>query len=253
MLHPAVSSTMRSNQAYCGQLAQKQVLDWGVAYCSPTWAGLAEANQFREVVVADADSAEQACAAVEAYYRGQGARCRRWAPAAGQDAEPLAGVLAGHGFRRRETSILALERWPEPCQGPGPRILPARAMRQAYRATFGPSTDPGGAEVYADAAVERLDDASLDAFVALQGDRPLGRAALLQVGDIGRVVGIAVLPHARRRGVGTALLHHVLKLARRLAVRTVCAQVDAEPAGPLGFLERLGFAVVGRATEFDAE
>lgn len=68
---------------------------------------------------------------------------------------------------------------------------------------------------------------------------PLGTARLLPDGHIGRM---AVLQFWRRRGVGTALMRHVLAAAREAGFATVelAAQSHA-----LQFYERFGFAALG--------
>lgn len=68
---------------------------------------------------------------------------------------------------------------------------------------------------------------------------PIGTARLLPDGHVGRM---AVLPFWRRRGVGRALLHHVLTTARDTGFSAVelAAQTHA-----LKFYERFGFVAFG--------
>lgn len=69
--------------------------------------------------------------------------------------------------------------------------------------------------------------------------RPIGTARLLRTGQVGRM---AVLAAWRRRGVGGALLHAVLRAAPRhgAAALWLNAQCSAEP-----FYARAGFAPEG--------
>ena len=247
MRRSTLSSVLRSNQVYCELLCDKQTLQWGIAYHSRRWAALPEANQFREVLIPDAQEIPDAFAQAEKFFADQGLTCRRWAPAADQSAEALGEFLVALGYARRETAIMVLRSWPDLVARSDYRILPARPMRAAFRGTFGSQTVRAAAA--AEAAIERLDEPRLDMFVALEGDRPVGRAGLLEVGDIGRLTDFHVAPDQRRRGVATALMEHVLALARRAAVRLVCLQADLDA---VAFFESCGFVRDGSICEFDA-
>ena len=85
---------------------------------------------------------------------------------------------------------------------------------------------------------DELDADCLHAL-ALAGDKPIGTGRLTPDGHIGRM---AVLAEWRNRGVGAALLAHLMKAARQRG-DTFCelnAQVRA-----IGFYERFGFHVQG--------
>jgi hypothetical protein len=108
-------------------------------------------------------------------------------------------------------------------------------------------------ELLADAYVERLDDPQLDMFVALVGKAPAGRVGLYQVGDIARVVDLAVQRGFDLRQVAGALLASVLGLAKRLSFRKVLMQADREDKPLHELLKRSGFAVDGEIVEFERE
>jgi predicted GNAT family N-acyltransferase len=77
-------------------------------------------------------------------------------------------------------------------------------------------------------------------FIAFDAGQPVGTARLLPDGHIGRV---AVLPQARGRGIGLALMREAIETAR-LKGHTealLAAQVHALP-----FYERLGFQTYGQ-------
>ena len=76
-------------------------------------------------------------------------------------------------------------------------------------------------------------------WLALHDGEPVGTARMLRNGHIGRM---AVLNHARNRGVGSAILRHVLEDARRQQLREVYlhAQTHALP-----FYAREGFVAEG--------
>lgn len=225
----------------------------------------------------------QAIEPVEAIMRQRGWRCVRSAAMGLRDwnaGESEAGgpsALTGLNLRVDEAVASLLHRRPAsdatgetpvPPQGTAPpanpkskgrrhtgggdsiRVLPARAMKKAYRATFDGSRDAASAEAVR-AGIARLDDPNYDSFVAMVGDVPAGRAAYLEVGDIARLADVFVLPEFRRRGVGRALAARFAQLARRLTPRVAVASCDCEDAAAVAFLERCGFAAVGTLTAFD--
>jgi len=244
-----LSAVLRTNQAYCELLCEKQTLRWGIAFHSAAWPAAPETNQFREVVIRDATQIPQAFEAVQAFFQERGVACRTWAPAMEQPTEALATFLIGRGFRRRDTVAMGLAQWPELPARKDLRILPARAMREAYEATF--LAEGVGAGKLAQAALERLDDPRMDVHVAVQGNRPVGRAALFAVGDIGRVKDFYVVPDGRRGGVATTLMAHLLTLGKRWGMRQVCLQAD-EGDRAAAFFERCGFTRDATICEFDA-
>jgi GNAT superfamily N-acetyltransferase len=127
------------------------------------------------------------------------------------------------------------------------RVLPARAMPKAYRQSF---ADAGASDDETAAAVERLNDANYDAFVAMVDGQPAGRVAYLEVGDFARLAELFVAPARRGQGVGRCLTRHVLQLARRLAPRAFVAAVPAEDDIGARFLQRVGFSPTEQSTQF---
>lgn len=247
-----VASVLRSNQAYCAQICERHTLDWGIAYFSTRFAGLPEANQLREVVIPKEESIPQAYAAAESFFESKALTCARWAPAEGTASKALDAFMRSQGFREHTEDVLVLRHWVRADPDSAIRIVPARAMRGAFEATFADSTSveaAAAADLLRNASVERLDDPSLDMFVAVSAGRPVGRCALYQVGDIGRVVGPFTPPGAAEERVRRVLLAHVLALAQRLAMRIICAAVpSADPAAP-AFLA-LGFERDGQIVEY---
>ena len=53
MERSTVGSLLRTTQALCGQLCEKETLTHGIAYTCARYPNLSEVNQFREVVVED--------------------------------------------------------------------------------------------------------------------------------------------------------------------------------------------------------
>ena len=249
-----MGSILRSTQAWCAQLCEKQTLNYGIAYYSEQFAALPQANQFREVVIDSATAFPQALAEADEWFRSKALTCHRWAPAGGHASDELSAFLARNGFRKRVHSIMALANWSDVERATGVRVLHARAMRAALRATFVEAESPDSPtqrELSADACEERLNDPQFDMFVATVDGRPAGRCALYQVGDIARVMDLSVLAPFADRGVDAALVLHVLALAKRLAMRNICVQVDELSERKPKWFERFGFAVDGTVEEFD--
>ncbi len=267
MEHSTVSSLLRSTQAFCGELCEKETLDFGIAYYSTRFAALPEANQFREVWIEDPTQITVAFEQAEHFFAEKSLSCHRWAPAGGHGplnpgsagscaSEQLSGFLEARGFRRRNLAALALSQWHAFSETPKVRVLPARAMRAAFQKTFVEATvpkDPALRQSLSEAYLERLDDPQLDMFVATVDGKPAGRAALYQVGDFARIIDLAVLSGFEAAGTQDALLSHVIGMARRLEFRRVLMQVEADDRQRIESLERIGFVRDGAFVEFERD
>jgi GNAT superfamily N-acetyltransferase len=246
----ALAAMRRSDRALCEQIAQWEPLDYGMAYCSPAFHVLGDANQLRDVWLADMDG-ETAYQHAESYYRERHLTCCRWIPAAAQPLEQVEGLLLPKGWRRRDLAVAKLTdvNLAGTPINTAIRILPARAMPKAFHQTF---ADEGSqADSLADLASERLNDSNYDVFVAMLDNRPAGRIGYLEVGDIARLADVFVVTEFRRRAVGLALAAHFLRLVRRLLPRAVVACTEVENATGMAFLRRCGFSAAGTLTEFD--
>lgn len=244
---------LRSNQAYLELLGPKTTLQWGIAFCCEAFPRLAAGNQFREVWVESPEEAARAIEAAKSFFAEQGVTCSRWALAEAQKPEPLHDALLAAGFEREESLAMALTAWPERRLEHHLRILPARPMRAAYEEAWrevAKSEQPDQREVTVEAALERLDDHRIDAFVAMAGDKPAGICAMFQVGDVGRIMDIHVLREHQRARVGGALLDHMVQIARRLLHRVVCVQIAEDNDGGIAFLSKSGFVECGRLIEY---
>lgn len=254
MQRSSVGLLLRSTQAFCSQICEKETLRYGIAYYSRRFATLPEANQFREVVVEDPAKLPEAFEEAERWFRERDLFCYRWAPAAGQTGEELAGFLLAQGFRKRTFTAMCLTKWVDIETPDDVRVLPARAMRAAFQNTFLNTDSPPSPvirELRAQAYVQRLDDPQFDMFVAVVDREPVGRCALYQVGETARVMDLTVLAGFASRGVESALTAHVLTLAKRLAMRNICLLIgDDDPAGR-GWFESVGFVADGVITEFE--
>jgi len=251
--HSSVSSLLRSSQAFCMQLCEKETLDYGIAFFSTQFPALPEANQFREVWIEDATEIPVAFEQAEHWFTHHNLFCHRWAPAQGTASQQLEGFLDARGFTKRVLKAMVLREWVEIAPSPQVRILPARAMRAAFRETH--LQDDTAAEplrrTLADAYDQRLNDPQFDMFVAMVDQKPAGRAALYQVGDLARVIGLTVLKGFEAHHVEDALLAHLIAMAKRLQFRHVLAQIAQEDKSRYSWLRRAGFLVDGEMVEFE--
>ena len=245
-----VASLLRSSQAYCQQVCDKETLTHGIAFYSERFAHLPAANQFREVTVAAASEIPRAFDDVQRWFQSQGTQCARWAPADPTAVEPFASFLDPHGFTARHYTAMTLTRWSDSDAHSGLRILPARAMRAAYRESFETLTSGTPDVANADLYEARLDDPSYDAFLALIDNVPVARGALYQLGDFARVIDFARLSTIAGDEAPAALLGHLLALARRLSMRSVHTQIAAENHPARALLESAGFVTDGELVEF---
>jgi len=110
------------------------------------------------------------------------------------------------------------------------------------------------ADATADATVARTDDAfelsrrmAVDAvdlgvsFVATLGGKDVGLAFVARRGGFQRIDGLAVLPEARQKGVGSALLDAVLAGARNRGDVKVIAEADERSTAALRLYKSAGF------------
>lgn len=190
---------------------------------------------------------------IDAHFRAIGGRCGRISARPGAAAGEFDAGLRANGFVREDR--LGCARLADPRavgssfgQATGQyrdlQILPARAMPRAYRrilieqlAVFGESLQ----EIELAMALDRLDDAQFEPWVAMQGDVAVGAAALHSVGDIGGIHGLFVTPEARRRGVGTSLLQRISQTAHRWNLGTIYVGVSSAAAMIHPFAQRCGF------------
>lgn len=255
-----ISAVRRSDRALVEQLSDWEPLEFGVAHTSSRHPALTSANQLREVWLAEVP-ADAAYERAEAYYAERGLTCRLWTPASGQAVEPVERLLLSRGWRGVDRAALYLTSMDAltDAMPPAIRVLPARAMPKAYRQTFAAegaaaNADPvlagAGADAQAEAAIDRLNDSNHDAFVATVDGAAAGRINYLQAGDIARLDDITVLRAFRGRGVGGALVSHVLHLAKRLLPKTVVATAPADCPERIGFLRGWGFEIGGIVRDF---
>lgn len=250
----AIAALRRACQVYHEQITERVTLSCGIALLCPEYPTLHEGNHFREVILPPDGSLESAWREVQGCYAEHGLTCYEWVPAAGTPIEPVEAFLAGKGFTTRRNLCMVWRHDVEHPVSEGVRILPARAMRRACRevALNDARVAPDRRGMVADAANDRLDDPQYDRFVAMVDGRPGASGALHQVGDIGRIHDVIELAFCRDRGVGTALVSHLLALSRRLAMRITVAEVDEADADGRALYTACGFEPAGALARFIA-
>jgi len=266
MQHSTVGCVLRSDQAFYQQITDRCTLEHGICVYSTRYPTLPQANQFREVVIARCEDIPTAFEAAESFFVQKDLTCYRWAPAQGcgtgfqpmADLDALTTFLASKGYKKHVYNAMILTRWLAIKKINKVRLLPARAMRAAFRRTFEQEvSNPEKAQVYADAYQERLDDPQLDMFVAMIGDMPVGRGALYQVGDIARIKDVYVCPvphldtNIELADIRCAILAHLLTLAQRLEMRNICVRVLRSDESLHQLYESAGFIVDGEIVEYD--
>jgi GNAT superfamily N-acetyltransferase len=87
----------------------------------------------------------------------------------------------------------------------------------------------------------------LDHFLGSLGGRPVATASLLLAEGIAGIYDVSTAPEARSGGVGTAMMQHVLQIARERGYQHAWLQ-PSEMA--YRFYERMGFRVVGASGIF---
>ena len=94
--------------------------------------------------------------------------------------------------------------------------------------------------------VEEASADDRDYLVAeLDGD-PVGYAGAWDAPDITHVMTVAVVPHARRRGVGRRLVTELVDRSRTRGASAWTLEVRADEPGARALYQRLGFVEVGR-------
>ncbi len=82
-------------------------------------------------------------------------------------------------------------------------------------------------------------------LVALDGDKVLGYVGLMYVLDEGYISNVAVAPQARRKGIGDALIAHLLRWAHENGLAFVTLEVRESNQAAIALYKKHGFQTVG--------
>ncbi len=69
----------------------------------------------------------------------------------------------------------------------------------------------------------------------------------------GHVISIAVLPHARRKGIGEGLLRKAIEAVKRRGIKEVYLEVRVSNAPAINLYHKLGFKIVRRVPRYYAD
>jgi ribosomal protein S18 acetylase RimI-like enzyme len=97
----------------------------------------------------------------------------------------------------------------------------------------------------------RLDSVDFNASCVVQVDgQPAGAALVARRGWTSRVAGMAILPEARRKHAGRALMEYLLAEAKQRGERTMVLEVIEQNAPALRLYESIGFQRVRRLRSY---
>ncbi|GAA1923978.1 GNAT family N-acetyltransferase [Nocardioides marmoribigeumensis] len=200
---------------------------------------------------------ERAVDAALALVREHGLPSVRWAVGERPENAEFAAALE----RRGATVFETLDRlaW-EPRELPAPRpdvlVLPvrdevgARALGRVDEVAFGdPPLEEGRIPGLVEECVAELSDRVGARFVAWTDGEGVGTGGLSMAGEVARLWGGATLPHARRRGVYSAVLAERLRVALGWGATLALVKGRIETSAPI--LRRFGFRPHGREVTYD--
>lgn len=87
-------------------------------------------------------------------------------------------------------------------------------------------------------------------YVAEEDGRLLGGSGLLMIAGEGNITNVVVAPDARRRGVATGLLTHLMMEGDRAGLTAYTLEVRVSNAAAIGLYEKLGFVSEGIRPNF---
>ncbi len=102
------------------------------------------------------------------------------------------------------------------------------------------------AEKVAEKVAENADGNADEQAAEAPGSLLLGTGGLLTIGETAQILTIAVLPPARRTGVGRLLVRAMIDEARRRGASEVLLEVREDNQAARGLYASEGFAVLGR-------
>lgn len=87
-------------------------------------------------------------------------------------------------------------------------------------------------------------------YVAEEDGRLLGGCGLLMIAGEGNITNVVVVPEARRRGVATGMLTHLLAAGDAEGLTAYTLEVRVSNAEAIGLYEKLGFVSEGIRPHF---
>jgi len=193
---------------------------------------------------------------VTAHFAAQGCTCKSWiinpsvAPA---QTVPIVEHLSSLGYTRSSTDIQYLHRAPARTvrEVAGLTIIPARASYRHARElaamnSNGEPKDPQATE----ASMAALDDPHYESLIALRDGRPIARAGVLAMGEVGRIENVLVIPSARRQGVGRTMMSRMLEICARSLFKHIFLSCDTDNTAANALYKELGFQKIGELVDY---
>ena len=97
----------------------------------------------------------------------------------------------------------------------------------------------------ADSFLEMISKEDARYYVAEEVGRLLGGCGVLMIAGEGNITNVAIAPEARNRGIGTALLRHLMAEGDREGLTAYTLEVRVSNAAAIHVYEKLGFVSAG--------
>ncbi len=97
----------------------------------------------------------------------------------------------------------------------------------------------------ADSFLEMIGKEDARYYVAEEDGRLLGGCGVLMIAGEGNITNVAIAPEARNRGIGTALLRHLMAEGNREGLTAYTLEVRVSNAAAIHVYEKLGFVSAG--------
>lgn len=96
-----------------------------------------------------------------------------------------------------------------------------------------------------DSFLEMISKEDARYYVAEEDGRLLGGCGVLMIAGEGNITNVAIAPEARNRGIGTALLRHLMAEGDREGLTAYTLEVRVSNAAAIHVYEKLGFVSAG--------
>ena len=97
----------------------------------------------------------------------------------------------------------------------------------------------------ADSFLEMISKEDARYYVAEEDGRLLGGCGVLMIAGEGNITNVAIAPETRNRGIGTALLRHLMAEGDREGLTAYTLEVRVSNAAAIHVYEKLGFVSAG--------
>lgn len=97
----------------------------------------------------------------------------------------------------------------------------------------------------ADSFLEMISKEDARYYVAEEDGRLLGGCGVLMIAGEGNITNVVIAPQARNRGIGTAMLRHLMAEGEREGLTAYTLEVRVSNAAAIHVYEKLGFESAG--------